>query len=76
MIKELDTVVLKRNVPEYGLEEGDIGAVVHTYENNKALEVEFVTGEGDTVAVVTLVSDDVRAMKEKEILHVRELKAA
>jgi len=76
MIKELDTVVLKRNVPEYGLEVGDIGAVVHTYENNKALEVEFVTGEGDTVAVVTLVSDDVRAMKEKEILHVRELKAA
>ncbi len=65
MIKELDTVVLKRNVPEYGLVYGDIGAVVHTYENNKELEVEFVTGEGDTVAVVTLVYDDVRAMKEQ-----------
>ena len=76
MIKELDAVVLTRNAPEYGLEAGDIGAVVHCYRNGKALEVEFVTGEGGTAAVVTLNTTDVRAMRGKEILHVRELKVA
>jgi hypothetical protein len=27
--KELDTVVLTHDVPEHGLKEGDIGAIVH-----------------------------------------------
>ena len=30
--KELDTVVLDRDVPEHGLRRGDLGAVVQTYE--------------------------------------------
>jgi hypothetical protein len=50
--------------------------VVHCYEDDKAYEVEFVTGEGKTVAVVTLERKDVRSMTMKEIPHVRELKAA
>jgi hypothetical protein len=75
-IKELDTVVLTRDMPQHGLEAGDIGAVVHCYKGSKAIEVEFVTGEGGTVALITLHASDVRTMSEKEILHVRELKAA
>jgi hypothetical protein len=75
MIRELDTVVLSRDFPEHGLEEGDIGAVVHCYGGGKAFEVEFITGLGKTVAVVTLNSEDLRAMQQKEILHVRELQA-
>ncbi len=76
MIKELDTVVLSRDLPEHGLKQGDIGAVVHSYKEDKAFEVEFITGKGDTVAVVTLNSENVRLMQDKEILHVRKLQAA
>ena len=54
MIKELDTVVLARDLRDYHLKRGDVGAVVHVYGDEKAFEVEFVTGEGETVAVVTL----------------------
>jgi hypothetical protein len=52
---------------------GDIGAVVHVYKDESAYEVEFVTGEGETVALLTLTSQDIRPMHEREILHVREL---
>jgi len=31
---------------------------------------------GDTVAVVALISEDMRLMQDKEILHVRKLQAA
>ncbi len=76
MIKELDTVVLNKDLPEHGLKKEDIGAVVHSYKDNKAFETEFITGHGDTVAVVTLKAEDVRSMQDKEILHVRKLRAA
>ena len=73
MIRELDTIVLSHDVEEYGLKQGDIGAVVHISGTEATYEVEFVTGEGETVAVLTLTSNDVRPMREGEILHVREL---
>jgi hypothetical protein len=73
MIKDMDTVVLTRDIEEYGLKEGDIGAVVHCYTDGKAFEVEFVTAEGRTIAVLTLTLNDVRLMGSKEILHVREI---
>jgi len=73
MIKELDSVVLSRDLPEHGLKRGDIGAVVHCYKNGEAFEVEFITGEGKTVAVVTLKMKDLRLMRDKEILHARKL---
>lgn len=72
MFDELDTIVLARDIPEYNLEEGDIGAVVHVYRDGKAMEVEFVAASGKTVAVFTLTSHDVRRMAHDEILHVRE----
>ena len=73
MIKELDTVVLTHDMGEYGLKDGDIGAVVHSYTGGNAYEVEFVTAEGRTIAVLTLTSDDIRLMNNREILHVREI---
>jgi hypothetical protein len=73
MIRELDTVALSRDIEEYGLKRGDIGAVVHCYQDDAAFEVEFVTGEGETIAVLTLAPEDIRAIQGKEILHVREL---
>ena len=76
MIRELDTVVLAHDVAEYNLAKGDIGAVVHCYRDNAAFEVEFVTAEGKTVALLTLTLEDIRPMHNREILHVREFVAA
>ena len=76
MIRELDTVVLSRDIAEHGLVRGDVGAVVHTYDDEMAYEVEFVTAEGKTVALLTLGIDDVRSMSNGEILHVRDLATA
>lgn len=73
MIKELDTIVLKRDLSKHELERGDVGTVVHRYGTGEALEVEFVTGEGETVAVLTLDAEDVRPMRGKEVLHARGL---
>ncbi|MFZ5921984.1 MAG: DUF4926 domain-containing protein [Chloroflexota bacterium] len=71
MIRELDTIVLSHDLNEFGLKRGDVGAVVHCYAGGKAFEVEFVTGEGNTIAVVTLNRADIRTMQREEILHVR-----
>jgi hypothetical protein len=73
MIKELDTVVLTRDIAKHGLVEGDIGVVVHCYADGAAYEVEFITAEGRTIAVLTLNLNDVRLMSSREILHVREV---
>lgn len=73
MIREFETVVLTHDFEEHDLKQGDIGAVVHCYGAAAAFEVEFVTAEGRTVALLTLTKADIRPMGSKEILHVREL---
>jgi len=70
MFKELDTVVLSRNLPEHELREGDLGAVVHVYEPD-SLEVEFVTASGRTEALLTLKQSDVRAVGDSDLVSVR-----
>lgn len=40
------------------------------YEGGKAYEMEFVTGEGKTIAVATLPENDIRLMQRSDILHV------
>ena len=76
MIRELETMVLLQDVPQHGLKSGDVGAVVHSYGDGKAFEVEFVTAEGKTLALLTLTESDVRPVRGSEILHVRELAPA
>jgi hypothetical protein len=56
MIKELDLVVLRRSVPAHGLKAGDVGTVVLVHKKGEAFEVEFLTPDGETVAVPTLNS--------------------
>jgi hypothetical protein len=70
--QELDTVVLQRELPEHELRAGDMGTVVFVHEPT-GLEVEFITGSGATVAIVTLEDRDVRARSGDEILTVRRL---
>ena len=73
MAQELDMVALARDVPEHGLQVGDVGTVVHCYQDGDAVEVEFVTAGGKTIAVLTLDRTAIRPMQGGQILHVREL---
>jgi hypothetical protein len=76
MIKEHDRVILTESISEHGLEPGDIGAVVYVHGEGKAYEVEFVTLDGKTAAVLELESRQVRPIGTREIPHARSLCAA
>ena len=66
----LDTVVLDRDLPQHGLRRGDLGAVVEVLDPD-GLEVEFVTASGRTQALLTLRTDDVRAVRDEDLIAVR-----
>ena len=67
----LTTVVLAKDFPEHHLKVGDVGAVVEMYGND-AVEVEFVTGSGRTLAVLTLKDSLIRNIGEGDVLAVRQ----
>jgi hypothetical protein len=76
MFEELDTVALTRDVEEHALKRGDVGAVVYSFQDREAFEVEFVTGEGRTIALLTLRKGDIRPIGGREVMHVRQLDQA
>lgn len=73
MIKEHDCVVLTSDIPDEGLQAGDVGTVVHIHRNGAAYEVEFITLTGQTVAVATVLATQLRPVGRRDISHVREL---
>ena len=73
MIKEHDCVALTANVPDKGLEAGDVGTVVHIHKGGEGYEVEFITLTGETVAIVTLLAGQVRPLSRRDLAHTREL---
>ena len=75
MIEELDNVILTFDLPAHGLTRGDIGTVVLVHQAGKGYEVEFTTLDGETVAIITLMANQVRPCKPREIAHVRDLPA-
>ena len=74
-MNEHDLTVLTRALPEHRLEAGDVGTIVHVYAGGAGFEVEFATGGGETVAVVTLNDKDIRPFDNREILHARPVAA-
>jgi len=75
MFKLLDTVVLKRDIPELGLRCGDLGAVAELHSAD-AFEVEFVAASGRTQALITLHGNDVRSVDDHDLVAVRPLERA
>ncbi len=75
MIPEHKQAVLMVDLPDYDLKAGDVGVVVHIYPNATAYEVEFFTLDGHTVDVVTIESNQVRAVSPHDVLHARERSA-
>ena len=70
--RELETVVLERDIPERGLRKGDLGAAVELYDPDE-LEVEFVRASGKTQALVELKTSDVRSVRDEELVSVRSI---
>lgn len=75
MIREFDNVVLTVDLPEHGLEKGDLGTVVMNH-GGRGYELEFVALTGETLAVVTLDRKQVRPIARGEIAHARRVIAA
>ena len=72
-IREHDRVVLTTDLAGEKLAAGDVGTVVHVYQDRTAYEVEFVALDGESVAVVTLERAQVRPVEHREITHARRV---
>ena len=75
MIKEHDCIVLTQDIPDDGLQAGDVGTVVHIHRDAAAYEVEFITLTGETVAVATVLPSQLRPVSQRDLTHVREFAA-
>ncbi|MBV8046006.1 MAG: DUF4926 domain-containing protein [Paludibacterium sp.] len=64
MFDEHSPVVLTRALPSRRLELGALGVVVHVHGLGIAYEVEFLNGDGRTIAVETVPAEDLRAAPE------------
>jgi hypothetical protein len=73
-------VVLTKDLPEEGLRAGDLGVVVDHHPERgdvpEGFELEFFSGTGETVAVVSVPATHVREATDHEVLSVRELTRA
>jgi len=76
MIHELDQVVLTENIDEHHLQAGDVGTIVLTHDNGAGYTLEFMTFNGETIAIVTVYANQIRAIAGNEIAHVRRLESA
>ena len=76
MIQELERIALTDDLPEYGLKAGDIGMVAHIYGEHKGYEVEFVTLNGELIALVSVYPAQIRQLEQDEIASARRVKSA
>jgi hypothetical protein len=73
MIKEYQRVALLVDLPEQGLQTGDIGVVVMIHGDHAGYELEIFSADGQTLDVVTVVAEQVRPVRRRDVLHVREM---
>lgn len=66
-MRELDIVVLTEDVPGLKLHAGDAGTIVMVHAGNAAYEVEFCAADGTTVALETLLPDQIRPIGRGEL---------
>ena len=75
MLDEHERIVLTSPLAQEGLEIGDVGTIVHVYQDGKAYEVEFVALDGHTTAVATVEATQVRPVTRRDMTHTREIQA-
>jgi hypothetical protein len=71
MFEELDRVILTEDLPNHGLEAGDVGTVVLVHRGGAGYEVEFVALDGETIAVVSAHPHQIRQAASREVPHAR-----
>ncbi|MDP8239702.1 MAG: DUF4926 domain-containing protein [Candidatus Hatepunaea meridiana] len=70
-MEEFDLVVLTKDIPKAKLKSGDVGTIVMVYNDGAGYEVEFITLDGETLAVETLSSSQIRSIGHREMSHTR-----
>lgn len=65
--KNLEIVTLNHEISEYGLRKGDTGTIVDVYGGGETYEVEFMTEEGRTIAILTLDFKDISPKSEIDL---------
>ena len=74
-ISELDLVVFTSDVPDEGVEAGDVGVVLMAHPGHDDVPpgytIEVTTILGDTIAVVSVPADMVRPVSELDVRHTR-----
>ena len=78
MFKEHEPIVLTADV--FGdegeeLKSGDVGTIIHTHPNGEALVVEFMSLNGDTVAIATVLPSQARPVTNADLTHARTVPA-
>lgn len=76
MFKEHELVVLTDYaIGDEGeeLKPGDAGCVVHIHPGAEAFVVEFMSLNGDTVAIATVLASQARAVTRADITHARKI---
>ena len=73
-------VILTQDILDHALLTGDIGTIVEhhpaTSEYLEGYEVECFTGNGETIAVVSVAATGLRQSTNQDIMHVRQLPPA
>lgn len=76
MFKEHERIVLTEFVTGLDHEKlspGDVGCVVHIHPGAEAYIVEFVSLEGETVALATVLPSQARAVTRSDMTHARPI---
>lgn len=73
LMREMDIVVLTRDLPNYGFLAGDVGTIVLVHRTGPGYEVEFMTAAGRSLAIVALNEGDGRPVDNDEVPHARRV---
>ncbi len=76
MLREHDRIVLNQDIPQAGLQVGDVGTIIHVYQDGVAFEVEFLALDGGTAAISTVLPSQVRPVNPRDITHARQMQRA
>ena len=74
MFREHEQIVLTADLTGDDGEElrpGDVGVVVHVHPGHEAYVAEFLTLDGDTAAIATVLPSQARPVTSKDITHAR-----
>lgn len=74
MFKEHAQIVLTADVlgDEGGeLKPGDVGTIIHIHPDKEAFVVEFMSLDGGTVAIATVLPSQVRPVTGADLMHAR-----